>query len=131
VKAVGPDEAFDAPTPEQTEAALRSWDAGQERTAVLALRAERAEALRARGVPAELPDDASPALRAAVADRDLVRVPYRATWELAEEVAGYGDAVLVADPPQMREAVLGLLRVAAALDTTPGDPTTEGTAHHG
>ena len=138
VKAVGPDGAFDVPTPAQTQAALRSWDAGQERTAVLALRAERAEALRARGLPAELPDDASPALRAAVADRDLVRVPYRATWELAEEVAGYGDAVLVAEPPQLREAVLGLLRVAAALDTTsaPGatatpGTTAEGTDHHG
>jgi len=87
-----------------------------ERTAVLALRAERAEALRARGVPTDLPADASPALRSAVADRDLVRVAYRATWELAEEVAGYGDAVLVADPPELREAVLGPLRVAATLD---------------
>ena len=116
VKAVGAAGAFDAPTPEQTEAALRSWDVRDERTAVLALRAERAEALRARGVPTDLPADASPALRAAVADRDLVRVAYRATWELAEEVAGYGDAVLVADPPELREAVLGLLRVAATLD---------------
>jgi proteasome accessory factor B len=108
--------AFDAPAPDELAAALRSWDAGQERTAVLALRPERAEALRARGTPAALPADADEALRAVVADRDLVRVPYRATWELAEEVAGYGEAVLVAEPADLRAAVLDLLRVAAALD---------------
>lgn len=111
----GDDGAFDPPATQQMESALRSWDAGQERTAVLALRPERAEALRARGSATALPADADPALRAVVADRDLVRVPYRATWELAEEVAGYGDAVLVADPPALRAAVLRLLRSAAAL----------------
>ncbi len=126
VRVVGAAGAFDAPTPEQTAAALRSWDVSDERTAVLALRAERAEALRARGEPADLPDDAAPELRAAVADRDLVRVAYRATWELAEEVAGYGDAVLVADPPELRDAVLGLLRVAATLDGGDAGPTTTG-----
>jgi proteasome accessory factor B len=116
VKAVGDEGAFPAPSPEAMAGALRSWDAGQERTAVLALRPERAEALRARGEATALPADADPTLRDVVADRDLVRVPYRATWELAEEVAGYGDAVLVADPPEMRAAVLRLLRVAASLD---------------
>ncbi|WHP17815.1 WYL domain-containing protein [Cellulomonas sp. ES6] len=115
VRPDGDDGAFDPPATQQMESALRSWDAGQERTAVLALRPERAEALRARGSATALPADADPALRAVVADRDLVRVPYRATWELAEEVAGYGDAVLVADPPALRAAVLRLLRSAAAL----------------
>lgn len=115
VRPDGADGAFDPPAAQQMESALRSWDAGQERTAVLALRPERAEALRARGSATTLPADADPALRAVVADRDLVRVPYRATWELAEEVAGYGDAVLVADPPELRAAVLRLLRSAAAL----------------
>lgn len=115
VRPEGEDGAFDPPAPRELGSALRSWDAGQERTAVLALRPERAEALRARGTATELPPDADPALRAVVADRDLVRVAYRATWELAEEVAGYGDAVLVADPPPLRAAVLRLLRSAAAL----------------
>lgn len=130
VRATGDSEAFAAPTPAEAEAALRSWEAGRERTALLALRPERADALRARGVPAELPDrpegaGADEMLRAVVADRDLVRVSYRATWELAEEVAGYGEAVLVADPPELREAVLRLLRVAADLDAPPARTTGE------
>lgn len=125
VRAVGEPEAFAPPTPEQRETALRSWDAGQERTAVLALLPERAEALRARGRSETLGADADPVLRDVVADRDLVRVPYRATWELAEEVAGYGDAVLVADPPQLRDAVLRLLRDAAVLDGATGTGTGE------
>ena len=115
VRAAGEEHAFDPPAPEETAGVLRSWDARQERTAVLALRPERAEALRARGVATTLPDDAGADLRRVVADRALVRVPFRATWELAEEVAGYGDAVLVADPPELRAAVLRLLTLAAGL----------------
>lgn len=115
VRTAGAAGAFEAPTPDETTTALRSWDAGQERAAVLALRPERAEALRARGEPVALPADADPVLRAVVVDRDLVRVPYRATWELAEEVAGYGDAVLVAEPVELRDAVLRLLRVVSRL----------------
>ena len=48
--------------------------------------------------------------------RDLVAVPYRLGWELAEEVVRYGDAVLVLDPPEVRDAVVRMLRVAATLD---------------
>jgi proteasome accessory factor B len=134
VRTAGAAGAFDAPTPAETTTALRSWDAGQTRAAVLALLPERAEALRARGEPVTLPSGTEPGtelgtdpvLRAVVADRDLVRVPYRATWELAEEVAGYGDAVLVAEPVELRDAVLRLLRVAAQLGpdadaAAPGD----------
>ncbi|MFF1529251.1 helix-turn-helix transcriptional regulator [Cellulomonas sp. NPDC058312] len=122
VRSVGPEHAFDLPSAAELEAALQSFDARQDRTAVLALRPERAEALRARGEVTTLPDDVPADLRAAVADRDLVRVPYRATWELAEEVAGYGDAVLVAEPAGLRDAVLRLLRVAAALDAADAAP---------
>jgi proteasome accessory factor B len=122
VRSVGAEHAFDLPSAAELETALLSFDARQDRTAVLALRPERAEALRARGEATTLPDDAPADLRAAVADRDLVRVPYRATWELAEEVAGYGDAVLVAEPPGLRDAVLRLLRVAAALDAADAAP---------
>ena len=122
VRSGGAEHAFDLPSAAELEAALQSFDARQDRTAVLALRPERAEALRARGEATTLPDDAPADLRAAVADRDLVRVPYRATWELAEEVAGYGDAVLVAEPPGLRDAVLRLLRVAAALDAADAAP---------
>lgn len=109
VRPDGPAGSFDAPEPEQVESALRTWEVGQQRTAVLALRPERAEVLRSRGEP--LPPDATRA-----PDRDLFAVRYRATWELAEEVVTYGDAVLVLDPPELRAEVIRLLRTAAALD---------------
>lgn len=114
VRPEGPEGAFELPAPDALDGALEAWGAGRERTALLAVRPERAEALRARGTPADPPAD--PALAPLAADRDLVRVPYRAPWELAEEVAGYGDAVLVVDPPELRAAVVRQLRAAAALD---------------
>ena len=43
-------------------------------------------------------------------------MPYRAEWELAEEIVGYGAAVLVLAPARLREHVLHLLRTAAELD---------------
>lgn len=120
VRSVGGERAFVPPDPPVMAEALRTWETGHAHTALLALRPERAEALRARGEAAQLPPGAADELRAVVADRDLVRVSYRATWELAEQIAGYGDAVLVADPPELRAAVLRLLRVAADLDEPAG-----------
>ncbi|HEY0217491.1 MAG TPA: WYL domain-containing protein [Cellulomonas sp.] len=116
VKAVDGPEAFAEPGPAELEEALRAWDAGRERMALLALRPERAQALRARGTPVGSTATVDPRLAPLTADRDLVRVPFRAIWELAEEVAGYGDAVLVVEPGELRDGVLRMLRVAAALD---------------
>ncbi|MCC2333244.1 helix-turn-helix transcriptional regulator [Cellulomonas wangsupingiae] len=117
VRPLGEPGGFPAPTAAELAEASRAWMGdGPERTALLAVTPERAGALRARAtrVPpdAALPAGAEQVLRG----RDLVAVPYRIDWELAEEVVGYGDAVLVLDPPQVRDAVLGLLRVAATLD---------------
>jgi len=109
VRADGAPGSFDPPEPEQVESALRTWEVGQQRTAVLALRPERAEVLRARGRALEV--DPTRAV-----DRDLFAVQYRSTWELAEEIVTYGDAVLVLDPPELRAEVIRLLRTAAALD---------------
>ncbi|WP_169165432.1 helix-turn-helix transcriptional regulator [Cellulomonas taurus] len=109
VRADGAPGSFDPPEPEQVESALRTWEVGQQRTAVLALRPERAEVLRARGRALEA--DPTRAV-----DRDLFAVQYRSTWELAEEIVTYGDAVLVLDPPELRAEVIRLLRTAAALD---------------
>ncbi|MBU4336256.1 MAG: WYL domain-containing protein [Actinobacteria bacterium] len=113
VRLVGPAEAFAPPDPRQLAEAEQSWSHGHGGVARLALAPERAEALRARALPAEPGDQDAPA------GRDVVRVPYRATWELAEEVVGYGDAVLVLDPPEVRGAVLSLLRTAAGLGQVP------------
>lgn len=117
VRPVGGPGGFAAPTPEQLTEASRAWaGGGPERVALLAVTPERAGALRARRT--RVPDDAvlPPGAERVLAGRELVAVPFRLAWELAEEVAGYGDAVVVLDPPQVRDAVVGLLRVAATLD---------------
>jgi proteasome accessory factor B len=123
VRVEGEAGAFDAPTEEQLTAVLRTWDADRSSSALLALRPERAEALRARGTPVGATATVDPRLAPLTAHRDLVRVPYRAIWELAEEVAGYGDAVLVVEPPELRAAVLRTLRLAVALGGTAGTTT--------
>ncbi|HWJ84465.1 MAG TPA: WYL domain-containing protein [Cellulomonas sp.] len=110
VRTVGPAGAFEAPTDDELGDALASWDSGTRGIATLAVLPERASALRTRHVP----DDET---HVAIEGRDVLRVPYRAQWELAEEVVGYGDAVLVLEPASLRDAVLSLLRTAAALDT--------------
>lgn len=109
VRTLGEPGGFEAPTDDDLAAALRTWDAGTEGTATLAVLPERAGALRQRHVA-----DGEPL--PTVAGRDVIRVPYRAQWELAEEVVGHGDAVLVLEPRSMREIVVHLLRTAAALD---------------
>lgn len=45
---------------------------------------------------------------------------------LADELAGYGPEVLVASPPELREAVLARLRSTAAAHTGPADPARPG-----
>ncbi len=124
VRALGEPGGFAAPTPDQLADASRGWVGdGTERLALLAVTPERAGALRARATPVPagvvLPAGASQVL----AGRDLVAVPYRVAWELADEVLGYGDAVVVLDPPQVRDAVVGMLRTAARLDRPEGRRT--------
>jgi proteasome accessory factor B len=121
VRTLGPPEAFGEPDAAALSSVLASWSAGESRVATLAVRPERAEALRARAVdPTDELDLTDPRLARAVADRDVVHVPFTSAWELAEEVVGYGDAVLVLAPPAVRDIVLRLLRVAATLDEPRG-----------
>ena len=123
VRPVGEPGGFAPPTAEELAEAARTWGAaGPEQTALLAVTPGRAGALRARATQA--PSDVALPTGAAdvLAGRDLLAVPFRVDWELAEEVVGYGDAVVVLDPPQVRDAVVGMLRVAATLDARP--------AHH-
>ncbi|GEL93524.1 helix-turn-helix transcriptional regulator [Cellulomonas composti] len=125
VRAVGPDDAFGPPAADELERARAQWQGGgPERIATLAVAPERAGALRARAVAA--PADAAelhgdPAFAPLLVGRDVVHVTFRAGWELAEEVVGYGDAVLVLDPPDAREHAIALLRTAARLDEQPSD----------
>ncbi|GAA3821851.1 helix-turn-helix transcriptional regulator [Cellulomonas soli] len=119
VRVVGEPGQVVPPTREALEAVLASWASGEERVATLAVLPERAGATRARSVaaPDGSPDPGQdPALGGLLAHRDVLHVPYRSTWELAEELVGYGDAVVVLDPPALRETVLRLLRVASTFD---------------
>lgn len=120
VKAIGPGEAFTVPADLDVDELVGGSPLGPERMALLALRPERASALRARGSAApQVPSN--PSVARAVADREVVEVPYTSAHALADEIAGYGEAVLVLDPPELREHVLERLRAAAALPlTAPG-----------
>jgi proteasome accessory factor B len=117
VRPVGAVGAFGPPTDTELSEVLATWSQGPERIAALAVVTDRAGALRARAVRDEDFDpDTVPGAPAALADRDLVHVPYRSTWELAEELVAYGPAVVVLAPAELRDAVLALLRAASRLD---------------
>ena len=125
VRAVGEPGAFASPDPDDVTKAEQGWvDVGG--VARLALLPERAEALRARALPTSqtsAPPAGQPGALPGDGDlhgRDVVEIAYRATRELAEEVVGYGDAVLVLGPPQVREAVVRLLQAAARLGSSTG-----------
>jgi proteasome accessory factor B len=111
VRTVGEPGSFTAPTAEELAEALQTWGSGPERLATLAVLPERASAARARAVAAPADEPAR-----TLANRDIVHVPFRAEWELAEELVGYGDAVVVLAPPGLRASVLHLLQTAATLD---------------
>ncbi len=102
--------AFAMPDHVDVDAALGGT--GRERTAVLAVVPERASAVRARAVdvPGDDPWEAPEG-------RDLVAVPFTSVTTLAEELAGYADAVVVLGPPELRADVVRRLQAAAALDT--------------
>lgn len=91
-------EAFDA-------GSVLAGAAGERGTARLALLPDRGAALRARA-------NGPTAHRA---DRDVLEVPYDDVETLADEIAGYAEAVVVLGPEPLREAVLRRLRAAAAL----------------
>ncbi|WP_298457680.1 YafY family protein [uncultured Cellulomonas sp.] len=132
VRTVGEPGAYLIPADVDAAAVLSDRGTESTRVAVLALRPERASALRARAVAGtepsgtdpwgtdpwgtEEPDASDPRLAAVAADRDVVRVPFTHRSELADEIAGYADAVVVLAPADLRDAVLRRLRAAATLD---------------
>lgn len=119
VRATGPAGAFDIPADLDADALIGLRRPAPLRSAVLALRPERAGALRAR---ARVHVDET---GGSVPGRDVVVVDFTSVRTIADEVAGYGDAVVVLDPPDVRAAVIDRLLAATRL-TGP----TEG-AHRG
>lgn len=112
VRATGSRGAFEVPADVDVDAFLGGRGAGG--VARLAVVPERAAALRARGtvvgsVPAGAVGGASGA------GRDVLEVPFSVRTALAEEVVGYGDAVLVLGPPELRDVVVRRLEEAAGL----------------
>ncbi|GAB2982101.1 MAG TPA: WYL domain-containing protein [Actinotalea caeni] len=74
----------------------------------LAVRPEGAAALRARG---EVVDS----IETPAGVRDVLALEVSDVAYLADEIAGYGDTVVVLDPPDLRASVLRRLRAVAAL----------------
>jgi proteasome accessory factor B len=110
IRAVGPPGQFEIPEVVDVDAAMGT--VGVQRPAILAVVPERASALRARAVavPANL------TAHSAGGARDAIAVPFASVTTFAEEVAGYGAAVVVLDPPELRAEVIRRLEAAAALD---------------
>ncbi|MFI2487514.1 helix-turn-helix transcriptional regulator [Promicromonospora kroppenstedtii] len=135
VRVTGPAGAFEVPDFE-TDAMLGKTH-GEMRQAVVAVRPERASALRARAkaVPdgerttydARLTASAG-ALAGDPAGWDILQVPYRSLTGMASEAAGYGAAVVVLEPEAVREETVRRLRAAAALGDPPGSPGPVGPA---
>ncbi|MFD6175928.1 MULTISPECIES: helix-turn-helix transcriptional regulator [unclassified Isoptericola] len=112
--------AFDVPDEVDVDAMLGER-VGVLQRALLAVVPERAQALRARALPATAEGEAG---RPGRADgRDVVEVEFRSLSALADEVAGYGPAVVVLEPAQLRADVLRRLEAAATLDTDTEDAT--------
>ncbi|MFE7408379.1 helix-turn-helix transcriptional regulator [Isoptericola sp. NPDC057559] len=121
-------DAFDVPDEVDVDAMLGER-VGVLQRALLAVVPERAQALRARALPAPTEGGAGGgAGGGARADgRDVVEVEFRSLSALADEVAGYGPAVVVLEPAQLRADVLRRLTAAATLDDPPGAASAAGT----
>jgi len=117
--------AFDVPESVDVDAMLGER-VGVLQRARLAVVPERAQALRARAVAAA---DGGARTDGRGDGRDLVEVEFRSLSAFADEVAGYGAAVVVLGPAQLRADVLRRLEAAATLGATgsTGDGTKEGT----
>ncbi len=145
VRITGPTDAYEIPDFE-TDVMLGKAH-GEVRQAVVAVRPERAGALRARAKPVpdgereayngRLPrpaggadggaDDRADDRAGARAGWDILEVPYRSLSGMAAEAAGYGAALVVLEPQAVREETLRRLTAAAALGSGPETGSTAGT----
>ncbi len=115
VRVTGAARAFEIPDVDVD--AMLGERVGAERTAVLAVVPERAQAVRARAkevVPVVGPSEHTG--RTGRTDgRDVLEVPFRSRSAFADELAAYADAVVVLAPGDLRGEVLHRLRAAARL----------------
>lgn len=127
VRATGERGAFTVPADVDVDRLIGGAAPAPERLALLALRPERASALRARGSAVDGLGAGQERLAQVVADRELVAVPFTSVHAMADEVAGYGEAALVLEPEELRSEVVARLRAAAALPLTPEPAPTPST----
>ncbi|MFD7307853.1 helix-turn-helix transcriptional regulator [Promicromonospora sp. NPDC059942] len=127
VRVVGPANAYEVPDFD-TDAMLGGGPHGEMRQAVVAVRPERASALRARAKA--VPDGERAAYDARLARTtrssepagwDILQVPYRSLTGMASEAAGYGAALVVLEPESVREETVRRLTAAAALGVSHTD----------
>jgi proteasome accessory factor B len=112
VRPTGPTGAYEPPIEVDVDALL-SGRAGASRVARLAIVPERAGAVRAR---AQGSTESGLSAPGTFDGRDVVEVPFGGLASFADELTGYADAVVVLDPPDLREAVIDRLRAASGLD---------------
>ena len=132
VRLSGPPGAFEIPEDLDTDQMLgRTRRQAPTRTALLAIRPDRAAELRMRGKQLAEPGQTPPGVtvpRFTPDDpRDLVEVPFRGVHGMGMHLAGYGAAVLVLDPPDLRAEVVRRLREAATIAVGPSDRNDDGT----
>jgi len=102
----GPAGAFTPPADVDLAAIVAGQDAGEEHIVIVRARPGGAVGLRRTAIPLGPADDGD----------DLLELRTTEPGALADYLAAYGSDVLVEQPVEMREAVLGRLRRLAAMD---------------
>ena len=115
VRPVGEPGAFVVPADADPMGLLISSQDGEEGTAWLAVAPDRAGAVRARALDDPARGAPPSDLPSVPEGMDLLAVRFTRTSDLADEVTGYTDAVVVLGPADLREAVVRRLRLAAGL----------------
>ena len=77
------------------------------KNATLAIRTDRAQVLRRRGISVPIARE--------MTGYDFIEVPFTSAQRFSEEIVGYADAVLVLEPDNLKQAVLTRLTAAVAL----------------
>ncbi|SNS39517.1 proteasome accessory factor B [Micrococcales bacterium KH10] len=117
VQLVGPEGAYTIPAAQIIDEAAQSISARTVSVATLIAKQGRAGELRNRATAIAPLDNG----------RDQLEVEFTHLDVFARQIAGYGDALVVIEPAELRDRVIDLLSQACAL----GDPETDGKERHG
>ena len=111
VRFSGPPRSVTVPAGTDVREVVRTWDAvpPRENTAVLRVRPGAGYGLRRYATGPPEPDP-SPAGESPTAGWDTISVPYSDVGWFADHVASFGADVVVADPPDLRDAVIRRLK---------------------